>query len=217
MTGRIGIGIVVAGAAGAASLLGPAESASAASSVNWDAVAQCESGGNWHINTGNGYYGGLQFTRGTWAGYGGSQYAPTAHQATREQQIAIAEKVMGGQGIGAWPVCGKRGGSTQKYTANQSAPKSTSSEYGSRSTSPSRSSRSSTRSNSTGSNHVAPANPGVAVKGDGRTYVVKAGDTLSEIAQQQAFKGGWESLYELNRQVVGGDPNLIMPGQQLAL
>lgn len=79
------------------------------SGVNWDAVAQCESGGNWHINTGNGFYGGLQFTYSTWLGYGGGAYAPRADLATREQQIAIAERVLAGQGIGAWPVCGRRG------------------------------------------------------------------------------------------------------------
>ena len=71
----------------------------------WSGVAQCESGGNWAINTGNGYYGGLQFSASTWAAYGGTAYAPTASQATREQQIAIAEKVQAAQGWGAWPAC----------------------------------------------------------------------------------------------------------------
>ncbi|EEI17631.1 resuscitation-promoting factor [Corynebacterium lipophiloflavum] len=71
----------------------------------WDQIAQCESGGNWSINTGNGYYGGLQFNAGTWAAYGGTQYAPTADLATREQQIAIAEKTQAAQGWGAWPAC----------------------------------------------------------------------------------------------------------------
>ena len=71
----------------------------------WDAIAQCESGGDWSINTGNGYQGGLQFNQGTWAAYGGTQYAPTADQATREQQIAIAEKTQAAQGWGAWPAC----------------------------------------------------------------------------------------------------------------
>jgi hypothetical protein len=78
-------------------------------SVNWDAVAQCESGGNWAINTGNGFTGGLQFIPSTWSGYGGDEFAPMAHQASREQQIAVAERVLHGQGIGAWPVCGQRG------------------------------------------------------------------------------------------------------------
>ena len=71
----------------------------------WDRLAQCESGGNWSTNTGNGYYGGLQFSASTWSGYGGGQYAPTADKATRAQQIAIAEKVRAGQGWGAWPSC----------------------------------------------------------------------------------------------------------------
>ncbi|WP_106849796.1 resuscitation-promoting factor [Blastococcus sp. Marseille-P5729] len=74
---------------------------------NWDAVAQCESTGNWSINTGNGYYGGLQFSASTWKAYGGHAYAPNAHLATKAQQIAIAEKVLAGQGRGAWPHCGK--------------------------------------------------------------------------------------------------------------
>ncbi|SFF71868.1 Transglycosylase-like domain-containing protein [Blastococcus tunisiensis] len=77
------------------------------SARNWDAVAQCESGGNWSINTGNGYYGGLQFSSSTWLGYGGGSYAPRADLATREQQIAVAEKVLAGQGRGAWPTCGR--------------------------------------------------------------------------------------------------------------
>jgi LysM repeat protein len=77
--------------------------------VNWDAVAQCESGGNWHINTGNGFYGGLQFTAGTWLAYGGGAFAARADLTSREAQITIAERVLAGQGIGAWPVCGRRG------------------------------------------------------------------------------------------------------------
>ncbi|WP_311199383.1 transglycosylase family protein [Helcobacillus massiliensis] len=73
----------------------------------WDGVAECESGGDWSINTGNGYYGGLQFSAETWAGHGGTEYAPTADQATKSQQIAVAERVLDNQGAGAWPNCGK--------------------------------------------------------------------------------------------------------------
>lgn len=75
-----------------------------AASGNWDAVAQCESGGNWAINTGNGYYGGLQFSQSTWEAYGGTGYA---HNASREEQIRVAENVLAGQGPGAWPACGQ--------------------------------------------------------------------------------------------------------------
>ncbi|AGP31289.1 resuscitation-promoting factor [Corynebacterium terpenotabidum] len=71
----------------------------------WDQLAQCEAGGNWAINTGNGFSGGLQFTPSTWAAYGGTEYAPEAYMATREEQIAVAEKVQAGQGWGAWPAC----------------------------------------------------------------------------------------------------------------
>jgi uncharacterized protein YabE (DUF348 family) len=72
----------------------------------WDRIAQCESGGNWHANTGNGYYGGLQFSLGTWRANGG---VGRPDQASREQQIAVAERVRAGSGgYGAWPVCGKQ-------------------------------------------------------------------------------------------------------------
>jgi resuscitation-promoting factor RpfA len=80
--------------------------ASAAGDGEWDQAARCESGGNWAINTGNGYQGGLQFAPGTWSAYGGGEYAPAAHLATREQQMAVAERVLAHQGRGAWPVCG---------------------------------------------------------------------------------------------------------------
>jgi Transglycosylase-like domain len=74
---------------------------------DWNAVALCESGGNWAINTGNGYYGGLQFSPSTWTAFGGTAYAPRADLATRDQQIAVAEKVLAVQGAGAWPTCGR--------------------------------------------------------------------------------------------------------------
>jgi len=89
----------------------PVSTAAPASSggANWSAIAACESGGNWSANTGNGFYGGLQFTEQTWLGYGGGQYASAANQATAAQQIAVAQRVLSGQGIGAWPVCGAGG------------------------------------------------------------------------------------------------------------
>jgi hypothetical protein len=74
---------------------------------DWNAVAQCESGGNWSINTGNGYFGGLQFSQSTWEAFGGTDHAPRADLATRSQQIAVAEKVLAVQGPGAWPTCGR--------------------------------------------------------------------------------------------------------------
>ena len=83
-----------------------AAQAGAATDGEWDQVARCESGGNWAINTGNGYYGGLQFTMGTWHANGGSG---SPHNASRSEQIRVAENVLQNQGIGAWPVCGRRG------------------------------------------------------------------------------------------------------------
>jgi hypothetical protein len=105
-------GVAVAGVATVAGGMATASSAQAGGSV-WDRVAQCESGGNWSISTGNGYYGGLQFSDRTWDGFGGERYAPTANRATRAQQITIAQKVLRVQGPGAWPVCGARAGLTR--------------------------------------------------------------------------------------------------------
>ncbi|MDK6260293.1 DUF3235 domain-containing protein [Corynebacterium frankenforstense] len=98
---KLAAGTVAVGAASA--ILAP--SASAAPDSDWDRLAQCESGGDWSINTGNGYHGGLQFNPGTWAAHGGTQYAATADQASREQQIVVAERVLASQGWGAWPAC----------------------------------------------------------------------------------------------------------------
>jgi resuscitation-promoting factor RpfA len=81
--------------------------AGAATDGEWDKVASCESGGNWAINTGNGYQGGLQFAASTWRSHGGGEYAPSAHLATKEEQIAVAERVLASQGRGAWPSCGR--------------------------------------------------------------------------------------------------------------
>ena len=78
----------------------------------WDVVADCESGGNWRINTGNGYYGGLQFSRSTWDLYGGRRYAISPNQASRAGQILTARRTLAAQGPGAWPVCGRRAGLT---------------------------------------------------------------------------------------------------------
>jgi resuscitation-promoting factor RpfE len=84
----------------------PAKAPIKAYSVNWDAIAACESGGKWGISTGNGYSGGLQFTPSTWRANGGSG---SPNGSSREEQIRVAENVLHSQGIGAWPVCGRRG------------------------------------------------------------------------------------------------------------
>src|SRR5206468_10496966 len=113
---------VTATAAVAAPVASSLSSADAATSRTWDRLASCESGGNWHINTGNGYYGGLQFAPETWRAYGGTGYAPTADQAGRDQQIAIAAKVQADQGWGAWPVCAARAGASGPAPAAAAKP-----------------------------------------------------------------------------------------------
>ncbi|MGV0804217.1 transglycosylase family protein [Mycolicibacterium setense] len=99
--------IAFTGAVLGGSGLALAGQAMAATDGEWDQVARCESGGNWAINTGNGYHGGLQFSPSTWSSHGGGEYAPAAYMATKEEQIAVAERVLAGQGKGAWPTCGR--------------------------------------------------------------------------------------------------------------
>ncbi|QCD56350.1 transglycosylase family protein [Streptomyces hawaiiensis] len=212
--------IAVAGVAGAAvaAPLMAVGNASAATASEWDTVAQCESGGNWSINTGNGYYGGLQFSASTWSGYGGTQYASTADQATKSQQIEIAEKVLASQGKGAWPVCGK-GLSSAGYTGGGSSSDSGSSSQQSQQSTESRETQQQPASRSderpAAKKTVTTPTGKKVKKGDGEYKVVK-GDTLSSIAADKKVKGGWEKLFELNKDIVE-DANLIYPGQQLHL
>ncbi|MFF3873898.1 transglycosylase family protein [Streptomyces sp. NPDC001978] len=205
--------IALAGVAGAAVAvpLMAAGNASAATASEWDAVAQCEAGGNWSINTGNGYYGGLQFSASTWAAYGGTQYAATADKASKAQQIQTAEKVLAAQGKGAWPVCGT-GLSSTPYSGGSasSAPKTTTT---TRATEQQAASRSADRP--AASKTVTTPTGKKVKKGDGEYKVVK-GDTLSSIAEKHKVKGGWKKLFDLNKDIVK-DANLIYPGQQLHL
>jgi hypothetical protein len=106
------VGFAIAASATAVTMVTISPPALAAGTV-WDRVAACESGGNWAINTGNGYYGGLQFSAPTWRVFGGTRYAPTANRASKSIQIAIAQRVLASQGPGAWPVCGLRAGLTR--------------------------------------------------------------------------------------------------------
>ncbi|MFF7850880.1 transglycosylase family protein [Streptomyces sp. NPDC007910] len=216
----------VTGIAVAAPLM-TAGTASAATSSEWDRVAQCESGGNWSINTGNGYYGGLQFSASTWAAYGGTAYASTADQASKSQQIAIAEKVLAGQGKGAWPSCGvglsgaSYDGGTAESAPQQEQPKQQPKQER-KAEQPT--TRSEQRQAPKKERQAAPETAKKTVttptgktvkKGDGE-YKVVAGDTLSKIADAQGVKGGWAQLFELNKDVVE-NADLIYPGQQLHL
>jgi nucleoid-associated protein YgaU len=193
---------VLAGAALLAplGLLAATGNAAAADSGVWDRIARCESGGNWHINTGNGYYGGLQFAASTWRAYGGTAYAATADQATKDQQIAVATKVQRAQGWGAWPTCSARAG------AYGSAPEASAAGSASSSAKAAPSTPSQTPERSTGHTNRSSS------RGD---YTVRAGDTLSGIAARHGTT--WRQLYDANKSVIGADPHLIVPGQRLEL
>ncbi|MFI2204482.1 transglycosylase family protein [Streptomyces sp. NPDC020192] len=205
----------VTGAAVAAPLMA-AGNASAATASEWDTVAQCESGGNWSINTGNGFYGGLQFTNSTWAAYGGTAYAARADLATKTQQITIAEKVLAGQGKGAWPVCGTGlSGAAYNGSAPATSPKATTPSTSTRSTDQQAATRSTTRTAPSASKTVTTPTGKKVKKGDGEYKVVK-GDSLSSIAEKHHVAGGWQKLFQLNKDIVE-DANLIYPGQQLHL
>ncbi|MER5535585.1 transglycosylase family protein [Streptomyces mirabilis] len=300
------------GSAIAIPLLG-ATSASAADGTTWDRVAECESAGQWSADSGNGYYGGLQISQADWETYGGLTYASSADEASRSQQIAIAEKLLDDQGLTAWPTCGPLSGLSKHSgdilvdtgVANDSSSTSDSSgSSGSSSSSAtstpsgssgSKSDSSSSDSSSSGSSSKATENTTKADTGgdtqgadgsdtettksdssgnsgqggdssgtsenattgagrhrggtadenttdsavDGRgddssgrhasrgagasrdavdgSYVVRAGDNLWTIADALDLEGGWAELYDANKKTVGVDPNLILPGQSLAV
>ncbi len=230
----------VAGAVVAAPFAGVAAagSAEAASVSTWDKVAQCESGGNWSINTGNGYYGGLQFTLSTWRAYGGTGMP---HQASKAEQIRIAEKVLAGQGPGAWPVCSKKAGltkgggspdlsstttttkpSTSKPTTTKpttTKPSTSKPSTTKPSTSKPTTTKPTTTKPSTTSQQTKPQSAPTQTTStpSNGVYVVQPGDTLSQIAATHDVAGGWQALYTKNQSVVGSDPDLIFPGQQLVL
>ncbi|MFF8385160.1 transglycosylase family protein [Streptomyces kanasensis] len=201
----------ITGAAVAAPLLG-ATTANAATAAEWDRVAQCESGGDWSINTGNGYYGGLQFSASTWAAYGGTAYAQTADKASKSQQIAVAEKVLAGQGKGAWPSCGV-GLSGAAYDG--AAAERTAEEPTTRSEQRTAPKAATPKAAPKSSGTVTTPTGAKVEKGDGE-YRVKAGDTLGSIATAEKVTGGWKKLFDLNRDIVS-DADLIYPGQQLHL
>ena len=185
-------GLLTGGALLLAPLVGVGPAA-AADAATWDRLAECESGGDWSINTGNGYYGGLQFSQSTWEGFGGTQYAARADLASRQQQIATAEKTLAVQGWGAWPACSAKLGLGEADKGSAPAP--------------------AAPAPAAPAPVPAPAAP-AAAPSEG-TYEVRPGDTLSRIAARNGIP--WRDLYALNRAVVGGDPGLIFPGQVLRL
>ncbi|MEU3659479.1 transglycosylase family protein [Streptomyces sp. NPDC032940] len=318
--------VVAAGVTGSAiaiPLLG-ATGAHAADGTNWDRVAECETGGAWSQNSGNGYYGGLQLSQDMWERYGGLSYASSADQASRSQQIAVAEKVLAAQGIAAWPTCGLLAGlgndsgvvtggtgtpgdgasegqdgsdasgtsgssglTDSAESAPESSPSATASPSQTQGQSPVPSASASAPGvadgasgagdETTKSDTSAPAGTSAAtasggdetdksgqsdaasgvtgteepatgrhrgdsaeeVPADGRTgessgrhasrdedggrgltegsYTVRSGDSLWGIADSLDLAGGWHALYTDNRDVVGSDPDHILPGQKLTV
>lgn len=169
---------------------------------NWDMLAQCESSGNWSINTGNGYYGGLQFSHSTWQAYGGTGYA---HQAPKSEQIRIAEKVLASQGPNAWPACTAEtgwhmAGSSGSYQGSNT-------EGGAAAPQPQRAAEPAPQ--------AAPVKARVAKSNPDGDYTVKKGESLSEIAKQENVKGGWQKLHTLNKDYIS-DPDFILVGQKIA-
>lgn len=196
--------------------------ASADTGSTWDQLAECESGGNWNIDTGNGYRGGLQFQQSTWESFGGSG---NPANASREEQIAVAENVLDGQGWGAWPACSSQlglsgnaqpqGGSGEQQQAQQEAPAEqqqapVEQEAPVEHEAPVEQQQVQEQPAA----QAAPAPQQAAPTGE--TYTVVAGDTLSSIAQAQGVEGGWESIYQANADKIA-NPVLIFPGQQLIL
>jgi murein DD-endopeptidase MepM/ murein hydrolase activator NlpD len=197
---------VTAGSAGMAIPLIGTGTAHAADVSTWDKVAACESTNNWSINTGNGFYGGLQFTQSTWEAYGGTKYAARADLATKDQQIAVAEKVLDGQGPRAWPVCSVKAGLTRGGDTPDIHPAGTTT-----GTAGEKSGR------KTSVRDVQPQSTPQSRAGTAEMYTVVRGDSLSEIAETEHVSGGWQRLYAANRRTIGSDPDLILPGQRLNL
>lgn len=204
----------VAGAAVAIPLMS-ATGAQAASVDTWDKVAQCESGGNWSTNTGNGYYGGLQFSNSSWAAAGGTKYAPRADQASKEQQIAAAEQLLKIQGPGAWS-CAGAGNLTSGGPAadvNPDSGSSQSSDSGSQQQAAPQQKQEQPTQQKQAQPQQKQAAPQQAPQTGKGNYTVKSGDTLSRIAK--AHDADWHKLYQDNKSTIGGDANLIFPGQKL--
>ncbi|KUM29485.1 resuscitation-promoting factor [Arthrobacter sp. EpRS66] len=215
-----------------------ATTAPANAASTWDKLAQCESGGNWSINTGNGYYGGLQFSLSTWKAFGGSGMP---HQASKAEQIRVATKVQAAQGWGAWPACTAKlgisgtptGGSSSDPTSStqtkqaapkvtetkKAAPKVTETKKAAPQVSESNNSVKSTKqaAPSTSGKHAAPAPQApvfnIDVTDSGKDYTVKSGDTLAKIADQLGVDD-WRGLFVLNDDQLT-NPDLIMVGQTL--
>lgn len=184
----IGILAAVALAIGMSVAAKPAE----AKAGVWDRVAKCESGGRWHINTGNGYYGGLQFAPGTWRAYGGKKYGSQAHKASKSEQIAIARRVLHGQGPGAWGGCARKAGLTKA------------SGKASRNAKPGSSVSAKKLTKAEKKTKAAKVKKLKAAK---VATVTKKTHSLKKLAKHYHVKGGWKAVHQLNRGKIAKKPN----------
>ncbi|MGW8973727.1 transglycosylase family protein [Streptomyces platensis] len=188
--------LVVLTVLGAAGPSAAAAGSPAGPGPDWERIAACESNGRWHINTGNGYHGGLQIDPATWRAYGGRRYAPRADLATRDEQIAIGERIVRDRGLSAWPNCARTtdSGDSTSRAAEQTPPDDPAPQAAPR-----------TRSLTSPGHTTA------------RTYVVQPGDCLSVIAERTHTPGGTKALYDLNKDTLDQGPDQIYPGQRLRL
>ena len=193
---------VAALAIGGAAAAAAAPAANAAPASTWDALAQCESGGNWATNTGNGFYGGLQFTQQSWNGVGMSG---SPMNASREQQIEAAERLLAQQGWGAWPACSSKLGLSGNATPSYTDPGAAQQEVAPQAQAQ--------QSYSEPVQEAAPAAQAPAATAAG-PYTVQSGATLSGIAAQLGVAGGYQAIAAANTDVVY-NVDLIFPGQVL--
>lgn len=227
-------GSVAAAALAGGAVVAQAPMANATS--DWDRLAQCESGGNWSINTGNGFYGGLQFMKSTWDAMGGQQYAEYPHQATREQQIAVATELQARYGWGQWPSCSAQlglsgspsGGSStpapqpqqqqsQPQQQQQSQPAPQPQQQQSQPEQQSQPAPQPEAEPETPSWQWAgaySAEPNTDVETSEETYEVQPGDSLASIAEELGIE--WQDLWGANYEEIE-DPNLIYVGDELKL
>ena len=226
-TASVVTGMTLAGAA--AAFAAPAQ---AASVETWDAIASCESTNRWDINTGNGFYGGLQFTLSSWKAVGGEGYP---HHASKAEQIKRAEKLQDLQGWGAWPVCSKKlglSGADNAPDAYAAAPaakverQSTTDWAAEKRAEEERAAERAEAQRAAAAAKVSQTELAAAEKANKKnaaeldraedTLFVKPGDSLWKLAKKHDVQGGWQALYEANQDIID-DPTLIYIGQELVL
>ncbi|MGO1770777.1 MAG: transglycosylase family protein [Microbacterium sp.] len=215
----IGGGLLAAGVAAVAAATLVPSAANAADDATWDALAQCESGGNWAINTGNGYYGGLQFSMSTWQASGGSG---NPADASREEQIRVAENVLASQGWGAWPSCSAQIGASGSAEPSgqaeapaeetQAAPQESTGEA----EAPTEQAPEQAPEQEQAAEPAAPTYDLPDVEASDETYTVAEGDTLFEIAEQKDLETGWLGILAVNQDEIG-NPDHIEVGQKVVL